>query len=126
MTETRLFDVAFGTDGADQAVLLTGAPVWEARQYAMRALDAERERVIAAGDEDLAATFAAVRERIQFAELGSIVFGHVERYAGHQGRKLFIALLPTGTDYRDAGQRTSAAFGRLTTRPLFTPSTEAT
>lgn len=130
MTETRLFDVAFGHEGGDQQVLLTGVPVWEARLFAMNALEAEAQR-LEARHPDVAERLRKTRQRLQYAELGSIVFGHVEHYDAkmdHTGKnqEMFIALLPTGTDYRDAGQKTiAAAFGQITGRPLFTPSTEA-
>jgi hypothetical protein len=66
-----------------------------------------------------------VRTRVQVAELGLIDFGHVEHYEGIKGQRVFIAILPTGTDYRDAGYKPTASFARLTGRPTFHPSTEA-
>jgi hypothetical protein len=124
MTETRLFDVTFGVDGSDQAVLLTAVPVWEARIFAMRALQNEADD-IEERERECADRMRAVASRLQVAELGSIVFGHVERYEGVGGRTMFVALLPTGTDYRDAGFK-PGAYSRLTGRPTFTTtSTEA-
>jgi hypothetical protein len=124
MTDTVLFDLTFGVEGEDQVVLLTGVPVWEARFYAMQALDEEAARV-KDREPHLTERLLDVRTRVQFAELGSIVFGHVERYVGGKDQPVFIAILPTGTDYRDAGYKPAAAFSRLTGRPTFTPTTEA-
>lgn len=112
----RTFDVVFGVHGQDQVVLLADKPVWEARQFAMRALHSE-----AGTFPQVADTLNAVALRLQSAELGSILFGHVEQYEGADGRSMFIALLPTGMDYRDAGQK-SPAFSRMMGRPLFTPT----
>lgn len=119
----RLFDVAYGMDGGSQTELETGVPVWEARQFAMRVLADEAAR-IAGRNDGVAETLLQVRERIQHAELGSIIFGHVERYDGTRGQRMFIALLPTGTNYKDAGYK-PAGFARATGLPTFTPSTEA-
>lgn len=121
MAETRLFDVAYGFDGEDQTLIATAVPTWEARRTAMTALGHERKRNQDAGNEALAETFDRLWHSIQAAEIGSIVFGHVERYEGANGRRMFIAILPTGTDYRDAGFKPANSFGR-NGRPLFTPT----
>lgn len=121
MTETRLFDVVYGLDGEDQRMVMAGQPMWAARRIAMQVCASERDAQNRKGNDALAATFDRLFYNLQSAECGSVVFGHVERYTGALDRPMFIAILPTGTNYQDAGQR-SPTFGR-NGRTLFTPTT---
>jgi hypothetical protein len=106
---TRLFDVVFGNEGEDQTVVHTGEPSYKARRLAMALLKTEQLKCEDGGHEQLAATFATLFEMFRDAPGGDILFGYVKKWIGLDGRRKFLGVIETGTDYRDAGFKPSPA-----------------
>jgi hypothetical protein len=101
----RPFNVVYGEDGGDAAVIPgpegDDFPVWKARRYAVAVIQAQVEKLPEGDERD---ALDKIRREFHLAQTGDLVFGMIRRWMNRNGHKRFIGITPKGTDYRDAGK----------------------
>jgi len=95
---TRLYDVLVGIPDEQSFKLATSVEVWTAKRAAIDAMRAEADKP----DNPLAAMFRGIVHDLQHDPAGAFIDGWRRNWTTTTDGARFLAIVPTGKNYREA------------------------